>query len=373
MRVPLLDLKAQYATIKNEICTAIDAVLETQQFIMGPQVKCLEEKVAKYCNAKHAVGCASGSDALLLSLMAMDIKPGDAVITTPYTFIATASAIARLGATSIFVDIDPKTYNINPNLIEKAITPKTRAMIPVHLYGQSADMDPIMDIARRHGLKVIEDAAQAIGTEYKGGRVGSIGHFGCFSFFPSKNLGGLCDGGIIATNSDEYAEKLRVLRLHGSMKKYHYNMVGINSRLDTINAAVLGVKLGHLDNWSEARKENANWYNMAFAAEGLIDRHLITPYEVPGGRHIYNQYVVRAKNRDGLVTSLKKNEIGCEIYYPLPLHLQECFAGLGYKHGDCPVSEEAANETVALPIYPELTTEQKQCVVSAISRFYNKK
>lgn len=388
MQVPLLDLKAQYATIKEEIKQAVHVVLESQHFIMGPQVKSLEEKVAKYTNTKHAIGCASGSDALLLSLMALDIGPGDAVITTPYTFFATAGAIARLGATTIFVDIDPKTYNIDPNKLEDFLNHKSpvtshkslfttggariKAIIPVHLYGQSADMDPIMEIAKKHDLVVIEDGAQAIGTEYDGRRVGSIGHFGCFSFFPSKNLGGLGDGGIVTTNDDNYAERLRVLRVHGSKPKYYHKFVGANSRLDTINAAALEVKLSHLDKWSAARKANADWYTAAFTKAGLADRFLQTPYEVPGGRHIYNQYVIRAKDRDGLMKHLKENGIGNEIYYPVPLHIQECFASLGYKQGDCPNSEEAAKETVAIPIYPELTSEQKQYVVDTIANFYTK-
>lgn len=383
MQVPLLDLKAQYATIRDEIRHAIDEVLESQHFIMGPQVKSLEEKIAKYMNAKHAVGCASGSDALLLSLMACGIGPGDAVITTPYTFFATAGAISRLGATVIFVDIDQNTYNIDPNQIEDMVTGKGRlslrlkpyalrlkAIIPVHLYGQSADMDPIMEIAKKHNLIVIEDGAQAIGTEYKGRRAGSIGHFGCFSFFPSKNLGGFGDGGMVTTNDDNFAERLRVLRVHGSKPKYYHKCVGMNSRLDTLQAAVVEVKLRHLDTWSAARKGNADWYNEAFRKTGLADRFLQTPYEVPGGRHIYNQYVIRAKNRDDLMKHLKENGIGNEVYYPVPLHLQECFAGLGYKQGDCPVSEEAAKETIAIPIYPELTTEQKQYVVNTIKQIY---
>lgn len=383
MQVPLLDLKAQYRTIKDEVKQAVDAVLESQHFIMGPQVKSLEEKVAAYTNSKHAIGCASGSDALLLSLMAMDIKPGDGVITTPYTFFATAGAISRLGAVPIFVDIDPKTYNIDPNRIEDAINRKgiygsrvtghgsrIKAVIPVHLYGQSADMDPIMDIAKRHNLVVIEDGAQAIGTEYKGRRVGSIGHFGCFSFFPSKNLGGFGDGGMVTTNDDQYAERLRVLRVHGSKPKYYHKFVGMNSRLDTLQAAVIEVKLRYLDKWSAARKSNADWYNNTFAKAGLVDRQILTPCEVPGGRHIYNQYVIRAKNRDGLMARFKEKGIGTEIYYPVPLHIQECFADLGYKAGDIPNSESAAKETMALPVYPELTAEQKEYVVETIKEFY---
>ena len=387
MQVPLLDLKAQYATIKDEVRQAIDTVLESQHFIMGPQVKSLEEKIATYTNCKHAIGVASGSDALLISLMAIDLKPGDAVITTPYTFFATAGAISRLGAIPIFVDVDPRTYNIDPEKIEGVIlsaakNPKRtdsrftihnsriKAIIPVHLYGQSADMDPIMEIAKKHNLVVIEDGAQAIGTEYRGHRVGSIGHFGCFSFFPSKNLGGFGDGGMVTTNNDDYAERVRVLRVHGSKPKYYHNFVGMNSRLDTLQAAVIEVKLRYLDKWSAARKSSADWYNDAFTKAGLVDRHLITPYEVPGGRHIYNQYVIRAKNRDGLMARFKEKGIGTEIYYPVPLHIQECFAGLGYKNGDLPHSEAAAKETMALPIYPELTTEQKEYVINTVKEYY---
>lgn len=372
MQVPLLDLKAQYAAIKEEIRIAVDEVLESQHFIMGPQVKTLEEKVAAYTQCKHAVGCASGSDALLISLMAMEIKPGDGVITTPYTFFATAGAISRLGAVPVFVDIDPKTYNIDPNCIEAVMSrPRIKAIIPVHLYGQSADMDAIMDVVKKYNLVVIEDGAQAIGTEYKGTRVGSIGHFGCFSFFPSKNLGGFGDGGIVTTNDDNFAERLRVLRLHGSKPKYYHKFVGMNSRLDTLQAAVIEVKLRHLDKWSSARKANADWYNEAFSKLGLAGNKLVTPHEVPGGRHIYNQYVIRAKNRDGLMARFKEKGIGTEVYYPVPLHIQECFVDLGYKIGDFLHSENAAKETMALPIYPELSTQQKQYVVDTIKAFYS--
>lgn len=377
MQVPLLDLKAQYSSIKDEIKVAIDKVLEDQHFVMGQEVKSLEEKTAAYTQCKYAIAVASGSDALLISLMAMDINPGDAVITTPYTFFATAGAIARLGAVPVFVDINPKTYNIDPQKIEdvfcgrsKTFSSHAKAIIPVHLYGQSADMDPIMEIAKKYKLVVIEDAAQAIGTEYKGKRVGSIGDFGCFSFFPSKNLGGFGDGGMVTTNSDEYAEKLRVLRLHGSKPKYYHKFVGMNSRLDTIQAAVLEVKLRYLDQWSEKRKQNAQWYDVKFHELGLADHYVITPYSA-GWRHIYNQYVIRVKNRDGLMKYLKDNGIGCEVYYPVPLHLQECFDGLGYKRGDCPFSEAAADETIAIPVYPELTLEQKEYVLKKISEFYN--
>jgi dTDP-4-amino-4,6-dideoxygalactose transaminase len=374
-QVPLLDLNAQYSSIEDEIRKVFDEVLQSKRFVMGPQVQELEADVAKYCNARHAIGCASGSDALLLSLMAAGVGHGDEVITTPYTFFATAGAISRLGAKPIFVDIDPLTYNIDPNSIEDVFQrrgnqSRIKAIIPVHLYGQSADMDPIMDIARRYNCVVIEDAAQAIGTEYKGRKVGSISHFGCFSFFPSKNLGCLGDGGMITTNDDEYADKLRVLRLHGSKPKYYHKVVGCNSRLDALQAAFLKVKLPHLDSWTEGRQKNANWYTEAFAKSGLVDRYLVTPYITSGGRHIYNQYVLRVRDRDGLMAVLKEKGIGTEVYYPVPLHLQECFADLGYKEGDLPHSEEAAKETLAIPIYPELTEEQKCYVVDTIKGYY---
>lgn len=371
MKVPLLDLKAQYDTIRGEIKVAIEEVLESQHFILGPAVGKLEAEIAEYVNAKYAVGVASGSDALLLALMAVGIRDGDEVITTPYTFFATVGAIARLNAKSVFVDIEPKNYNIDPGQIEAKITKRTKAIIPVHLYGQSAEMDEILKIAKRHGVKIIEDAAQAIGTEYKGRRVGSIGDFGCFSFFPSKNLGGFGDGGIITTNNDEYAEKLKVLRVHGSKPKYYHKVIGCNSRLDAIQAAIISTKLRHLDKWTEGRRKNAELYNEAFMAKGVADRFINLPNEDKDGRHIYNQYVLRVKKRDELMAYLKVKEIGTEVYYPLPLHLQECFSCLGYKQGDFPISESAAQETVAIPVYPELTETQHKYVVNAICEFYH--
>lgn len=383
MQVPLLDLKAQYIKIKDEVEAAINKVLESQSFIMGAQVLSLEKKIASYVSCRHAVAVASGSDALLISLMASNVKPGDAVITTPYTFFATVGAISRLGAIPVFVDIDERTYNLDPNKIEGVFNKKgvyasrinfhlsrIKAVLPVHLYGQSVNMDPVMEIAKKYNLIIIEDAAQAIGTEYKGRRVGSIGNFGCFSFYPSKNLGAFGDGGIIATNDDEYAERMRVLRFHGSEPKYYHKYIGMNSRLDTIQAAILEVKLNYLDRWSEARKENAEWYNKKFYDFGLTDRFVVTPYS-EGWRHIYNQYVIRCKNRNGLMKYLRDNGIGCEVYYPVPLHLQECFRSFNYGPGDFPVSETAANETVAIPVYPELTLEQKEFVVEVIRKFYS--
>ena len=372
MQVPLLDLKAQYATIKNEIKAAIDEVLESQYFILGPKVQKFEEEIAKYCNVQHAVGVASGSDALLLALMAIDVGYGDEVITTPYTFFATASSISRLGAKPVFVDIDAKTYNINPELIAEKITNKTKAIIPVHLYGQCADMDPILEIGKKYNLCIIEDAAQAIGAEYKGRKAGSIGDIGCLSFFPSKNLGGYGDGGMVIANNAELAEKIRVLRVHGAKPKYYHFLIGLNSRLDALQAAVLSVKLKYLDDWSRARRQNAENYNRLFA-----DTNVVTPYVEPYNYHIYNQYIIRvskracprAKRRDELQEFLNERNIGTAIYYPVSLHLQGCYADLGLKEGDFPESEKAAQETLALPIYSELTKEQQTAVVDAIKEF----
>jgi len=367
MNVPLLDLKAQYKTIKAEIDAAVAEVLDSQYFILGPKVKELEEAVAKYSSCAFGIGVSSGTDALLVSLMAEGIGPGDEVITTPYTFFATAGCIARAGARPVFADIDAGTYNIDPKLIESKVTPRTKAVIPVHLYGQMADMDPIMEIARRHNLTVIEDAAQAIGSEYKGRRAGSIGHYGCFSFFPSKNLGGAGDGGMVVTNDKERAERLAVLRVHGSKPKYFHKVIGGNFRLDAIQAAVVGVKLRHLDAWTAGRQANAARYDRLFAAAKLT--RAITLPRVAASRHIFNQYVIRLQKRDALVAFLKERTIGTEIYYPVPMHLQECFAYLGHREGDFPVSEAAAKTSLALPIYPELTDEQARYVVDSIAQF----
>lgn len=359
-KTPLLDLKAQYAALRDEIHAAIERVVESQQFILGPEVEALEEEVAAYSHCRYGVGVSSGTDALLVGLMAIGLQSGDEVITTPYTFFATAGSIARLGARPVFVDIDPQTYNLDPAKVEAAITPRTRAIMPVHLFGQMADMDPILAVAERHGLYVIEDAAQAIGAEYKGRRAGSLGHLGCFSFFPSKNLGGFGDGGMVVTNDPDLADRVRLLRGHGARPKYYHKVVGGNFRLDALQAAVLRVKLKHLDEWTAARQRNAERYRQLFAAAG-VDVGL--PCDAGYGRHIYNQFVIRSKRRDALMAHLKAHGVGCEIYYPVPLHLQECFADLGYKVGDFPASEQAAQETLAIPIYPELSEAQQKTVV----------
>lgn len=367
--VPMLDLKAQYLQVKPEIDAAIEQVIDSQHFINGPQVASLEKEVARYCQTRDCVGVSSGSDALLLALMALDIKSGDEVITTPYTFFATAGAIVRMGARPVFVDIDPATFNINTDLIEECVTKHTRAIMPVHLFGQCAEMDPILDIARRHGLAVIEDAAQAIGAEYKGRRAGSMGTIGCFSFFPSKNLGAFGDGGAVVTNDSALAEKMRILRNHGSNPKYYHKMVGGNFRLDTIQAAILQVKLKCLDGWTAGRRHNAAFYDAAFTRTGLRGSLLETPKAQPG--HIFNQYVVRLSDREGVKDYLKKMQVGTEVYYPLPMHMQQCFADLGHDKGDFPESEKAALTSLALPIYPELSSAQLNSVVHGIAGFYH--
>lgn len=366
MNIPLLDLKAQYKSVQAALETAVIEVLTSQQFILGPKVAECEEGVAAYSGCAYGVGVSSGSDALLACLMAEDIGPGDEVITTPYTFFATAGAIARVGATPVFVDIDPTTYNIAADRIEARVTSKTRAIIPVHLYGQMADMDPIMRVADKHGLVVIEDAAQAIGGEYKGHRAGSMGHYGCFSFFPSKNLGAAGDGGMIVTNDKERAETLRCFRSHGAKPKYYHKVVGGNFRLDSIQAAIVLAKLQHLDTWTASRQENARRYHRLLAEfDGIVG----TPAIVMD-RHVFNQYVIRVSQRNELQAYLKAKGISTEVYYPVPMHLQECFAHFGYQTGAFPESECAANETLALPVYPELTLEQAQYVVDTLRGFF---
>lgn len=364
--VPLLDLKAQYLTIREEIHAAMDRVIESQYFILGPEVEALEREVAAYSHCDYGIGVSSGTDALVVALMAIDLQPGDEVITTPYTFFATAGSIARLGGRPVFVDIDPLTYNIDPANIEAAITPRTRAIMPVHLFGQMADMDPIMEIAGRHNLVVIEDAAQAIGAEYKGRRAGSIGHLGCFSFFPSKNLGGFGDAGMVTTSDPDLADKVKLLRGHGAQPKYHHKVVGGNFRLDALQAAVLRVKLRYLDGWTAARQHNAICYRQMLAEAGTP---VGLPWDAGYGRHIYNQFVIRSDHRDALMAHLKDRQIGTEVYYPVPMHLQECFASLGYKSGDFSASEWAAPHVMALPIYPELSEQMLISVVDAIVEF----
>lgn len=366
--IPMLDLKVQYLALKPELDAAVMRVVESMQYINGPDVEAMEQEVAQYCRVNHCIGVSSGSDALLVSLMALDIGWGDEVITTPYTFFATAGAIVRVGARPVFVDIDPATYNIDPKGIEAKITPRTKAIMPVHLYGQCAEMDPIMSVANKHKLAVIEDAAQAIGSEYKGRRAGSIGTVGCYSFFPSKNLGCMGDGGAVVTQDKMLAEKIRLLRGHGSHPKYYHKIVGGNFRLDSIHAAVLRVKLKHLDSWSQARQQGAAFYTAALAKYGLSG--LIQTPRILQSRHIFNQYVVRCEDRENLREHLKKDKITTEVYYPVPMHLQECFANLGHQQGDFPESERAALTTLALPMYPELANTQRERVVRSMAAFY---
>ncbi len=370
MNVPLLDLKAQYATIRGEVEAAVREVFESQYFILGPKVKECEEALAAYCGAAHAVGVSSGTDALLLALMAEGIGPGDEVITSPYTFFASAGSVARLGAKPVFVDIDPVTYNLDPARVESVLTPRTRAIMPVHLYGQMADMGPILELARRRGLVTIEDACQSIGAEYEGRRAGTLGTYGCFSFFPSKNLGGAGDGGAVTTQDAARAAKLGVLRVHGMEPKYYHRWVGGNFRLDALQAAVVNVKLRHLDDWTRARQANAARYNLLLREAGITGSGDVIGPRAITGRHVFNQYIIRAARRDALRAFLQQRGIGTEVYYPLPLHLQECFAYLGYRQGALPESERAAAETLALPIYPELTDAQASWVVESMAAFY---
>ena len=365
MKVPLLDLKAQYATIREEVLAAVAQVLDSQVCIGGPQLSELERKVAGLSGCKYAVGVSSGTDALLCAMMALGVGSGDEVITTPFTFFATAGSIARTGARPVFVDIDACTYNIDPAGIERAITPRTKAIVPVHLFGQMCDMDPIMEIARERNLAVIEDAAQSIGATYKGRKAGGIGNCGCFSFFPSKNLGAVGDGGMIVTNDESLGKRMGLLRNHGAAPKYYHKQIGGNFRLDAIQAAVLLVKLPHLEEWSTARRRNADFYTRRFAGQAVG-----TPFVRPDCVTIYNQYVVRAERRDALKAYLHQHEIGTEIYYPLPLHLQECFRSLGHKEGDLPHAEKAAKEVLALPVYPELTPEMLGAVADTVLGFF---
>ena len=365
--VPLIDLVAQYTTIRDEVRAAVDRVFESQAFVLGQEVEEFETQIAKYCDARHAIGCASGSDALLLALQALDIGPGDEVITSPYSFFATASSIARTGATPVFVDIDPVTYNIDPNQIELAISRRTKAIMPVHLFGQCVEMESVWRIAIQHGIPIIEDAAQAIGASYRGRRAGVLGTIGCFSFFPTKNLGGAGDGGLLTTDDKDLAARLKRLRVHGDVGGYEHVDVGINSRLDALQAAVLAVKLQHLDSWSQARRENADRYRALFAEYGLND-DLQVPVVSPECQHIYNQFTIRIADgkRDEVIRQLRERKIGCGIYYPKPLHLQTCFSSLKYVPGDFPEAERAAAETIALPIFAELGEERQRIVVEQI-------
>lgn len=390
MHVPLLDLKQQYHALKPELDEALLRVAESQHFILGPEVEKMEKALCSYLGCKYALGVSSGTDALLLALMALGIQPGDEVIVPTYSFFATAGVVSRLNAIPVFADNDHVSFNIDPLEIEKRITRKTKAIVPVHLYGQSADMDPIMEIAQKHKLKVVEDAAQAIGVQYKDGRqAGTIGDAGCYSFFPSKNLGCFGDGGLVVTNDDELYEMLNIMRVHGGKPKYHHKVIGGNFRIDAIQAAVISVKLPHLDSWSEQRRRNAEIYNSIFIKAGLASEtgkinfddgnKVLLPkavYKDDSGPvknyHIYNQYIIRVENRDELRQFLSENNIGTEIYYPIPFHLQECFANLGYQKGDFGNAEFAADTSIALPIYPELTEDQLKYVVQKIAEFVNR-
>ncbi len=372
MNVPLLDLKAQHDPLRLDIEAALGRVLDSNGFILGSEVAALEEELAAYCGVKHAIGCASGSDAILLALMALDVGPGDEVITTPFSFFATASSITRLGATPVFVDIDPETCNLDVKLVEEKISGRTKAIEPVHLYGHCAEMAALGDLANRHGIPIVEDAAQAIGAEEHGIRAGAFGAVGCFSFYPSKNLGGMGDGGFMTTNDDELARKLRALRVHGAEEKYYHKYVGLNSRLDGFQGAVLRVKLPHLEEWTDKRRANAARYRQLFTDAGVTEE-IGLPLERASARHIYNQFAIRVPGRrDALRGHLTSAGIGTDIYYPVPLHLQECFAYVGHSIGDLPEAEKAANETVALPIYPELRPEQQEYVVSKVAEFFDR-
>jgi dTDP-4-amino-4,6-dideoxygalactose transaminase len=367
--VPFLDLKAQFAEIRGELFDAVTRVLESQHFILGPEVEALEHEVAEYVGAEFAVGCGSGSDALLLALMAIGIEPDDEVITSPFTFGATAGSIARLKARPVFVDIHRDTFNLDERQLEAAITPRSRAIMPIHLFGLPANMDAVLEIAHKHRLAVIEDAAQAIGSRWKEKSVGTLGTFGCFSFFPSKNLGGAGDGGMITTNDPQLAQRLRILRVHGARKKYQYELLGINSRIDALQAAILRVKLRYLNAWTQRRRRNAERYRELFA-EYELTRTVGLPCSEETSFHVYNQYSIRVQRRDELQAYLRDHGIPTEIYYPSPLHVEPAFTYLGYRDGDFPKAEATCHEVLSLPIYPELTPDQQRAVVATISRFY---
>ncbi|MBI1913185.1 MAG: DegT/DnrJ/EryC1/StrS family aminotransferase [Planctomycetes bacterium] len=368
--VPLCDLQAQYRQLQPEIEARLESVLASGQVILGPEVAALEEEVAQYCGVAHGVGCSSGSDALLLALQALDLGPGDEVLLPPFTFFATAGAVCRTGARPVFVDIDPETWNLDPQQVEASLTPRTRAILLVHLFGQCAEMEPLWRLAERHDLILIEDAAQALGSEYQGKRTGSLGSLGCFSFYPTKNLGAYGDAGMVVTNDPEWAARMACLRVHGMEPKYYHKYLGWNARLDAVQAAVLRVKLPHLERWIEARREAARRYD-ALINEYRLGEVLAPPLVHPQRRHTFNQYVVSVTNgqRDGLVRHLKSEGIGCEIYYPVPLHLQECLLFLGYREGDFPVSERASRAVLALPMFPELTVDQQRRVIQSCASF----
>jgi dTDP-4-amino-4,6-dideoxygalactose transaminase len=371
MSIPLLDLKSQFAPIRGEVLSALARVCDSQQFILGAEVEAFEREMASMLEVRHAIGVSSGTDALLVAMMALGIGPGDEVITPTYSFFATAGCVARLGARPILVDSDPETFNLDPRATLEAVTARTKAIVPVHLFGQSAELDPIVAGARSRGIAVIEDAAQAIGTRYRDRLVGGIGDLGCFSFFPSKNLGAFGDAGLVTTQDDELARQVRLLRGHGMQPKYYHHVVGGNFRLDALQAAVLRVKAPHLAGWTEARRRNAARYRTLFDEAGLLET-VVLPIERSGGYHIYNQFVIRVPDRDGLRGRLTAVGIGTEIYYPVPFHLQACFRDLGYREGDFPVAEAASRESLALPIYGELTEEQQRRVVDAIAEYYRR-
>jgi dTDP-4-amino-4,6-dideoxygalactose transaminase len=371
MQVPLFDLKSQFAPIRDDVRAAVDRVFESQGFVLSEEVAALEEEVAAYCQTKYAIGCASGSDALILALMSLGIGPGDEVITSPFTFFATGSAITRFGARPVFVDIDPSTYNIDAALAGKAVTGKTKAIVPVHIYGQCAEMDSLLELGERKRVSIIEDAAQAIGAKDRSRRAGSMGTIGCFSFYPSKNLGGAGDGGMIVTNDPDHAGRLRMLRVHGEERRYYHRCIGINSRLDSLQAAVLRVKLPHLDEWIAGRQHRAQRYQSMFAEAGLAE-FIEPPFVRTDASHVFHLFVIRVRDgkRDALLEHLKNAGVGSGVYYPVPLHLQECFSYLGYKRGDFAVAEAASAETLALPVFPELTDEQQDYVVGSIIQFF---